>query len=85
MLRKVMIVPALIAALLVSPLMTGVVEAITEKGIKDLVILQNVPEVDAETGSGAFQLKALHVYAEGHFMLASKTCSGVPRTKPSLQ
>ncbi len=72
MLRKVMIVPALIAALLVSPLMTGVVEAITEKGIKDLVILQNVPEVDAETGSGAFQLKALHVYAEGHFMLASK-------------
>jgi beta-N-acetylhexosaminidase len=74
MLRKGALLPALMAALLllVSPFMAGVVEAKTKNGIKNVIILQNVPEVDAEAGNGEFQLQALHVYDEGHFMLASK-------------
>lgn len=40
--------------------------------VEDLVIYQNVPEAEYEIKDGTLQLKALHVYSEGHFMLASK-------------
>lgn len=40
--------------------------------VEDLVILQNVPESEAESKDGSLQLNALHVYSEGHFMLASE-------------
>jgi beta-N-acetylhexosaminidase len=40
--------------------------------VEDLVIYQNVPEAECEIKDGTLQLNALHVYSEGHFMLASK-------------
>jgi beta-N-acetylhexosaminidase len=40
--------------------------------VEDLVIYQNVPEAESEIKDGTIQLKALHVYSEGHFMLTSK-------------
>lgn len=40
--------------------------------VEDLVIYQNVPEAEYEVKDGTLQLKALHVYREGHFMIASK-------------
>ncbi|MGA9225844.1 MAG: glycoside hydrolase family 3 N-terminal domain-containing protein [Mesobacillus sp.] len=40
--------------------------------VEDLVIYQNVPEAEYEIKDGSLQLKALHVYSEGNFMLASK-------------
>jgi beta-N-acetylhexosaminidase len=40
--------------------------------VEDLVIYQNVPEAEYEIKDGTLQLKALHVYSEGNFMLASR-------------
>ena len=40
--------------------------------VEDLVIYENVPEAEATVKDGSIQLKALHVYSEGHFMLASE-------------
>ncbi|WP_438825028.1 glycoside hydrolase family 3 N-terminal domain-containing protein [Bacillus sp. JJ1122] len=40
--------------------------------VEDLVIYQNVPEAEYEVKDGTLQLKALHVYSEGYFMIASK-------------
>nr|WP_246017871.1 glycoside hydrolase family 3 protein [Mesobacillus subterraneus] len=40
--------------------------------VKDLVIYQNIPEAGAAIEGGSIQLKALHVYSEGQFLLASK-------------
>ncbi|GAE46969.1 beta-hexosaminidase [Mesobacillus boroniphilus JCM 21738] len=40
--------------------------------VEDLVIYENVPEAEAAVNDGSIQLKALHVYSEGHFMLASE-------------
>jgi beta-N-acetylhexosaminidase len=40
--------------------------------VEDLVIYQNVPEADTVINDGSIQLKALHVYREGPFMIASE-------------
>lgn len=41
-------------------------------GIKDLVIDLNVPQVTREVKENKLDLNALHVYEDGHFMLASE-------------
>lgn len=38
---------------------------------KELVILENVPEVEAEVVNGEIQLQALNVYEDGHFKTTS--------------
>lgn len=38
---------------------------------KELVILENVPEVEAEVENGEIQLQALNVYEDGHFKTTS--------------
>lgn len=40
--------------------------------VEDLVIYENIPEADAGVSDGSIQLRALHVYSEGYFMLASE-------------
>ena len=40
--------------------------------VEDLVIYENMPEAEAAVKDGKMQLKALHVYSEGHFMLTSE-------------
>ncbi|MGG3467946.1 glycoside hydrolase family 3 N-terminal domain-containing protein [Neobacillus pocheonensis] len=45
-------------------------EAVT--GVKDLIIDLNVPQVSREVKDNNIKLNALHLYDDGHFMLASK-------------
>jgi beta-N-acetylhexosaminidase len=40
--------------------------------VEDLVIYQNVPEAEIVINDGSIQLKAIHVYREGQFMIASE-------------
>ncbi|WP_251027763.1 glycoside hydrolase family 3 protein [Bacillus sp. ISL-41] len=40
--------------------------------VEDLVIYENMPEAEAAVKDGKIQLKALHVYSEGHFMLTAE-------------
>ncbi|MFP7442375.1 glycoside hydrolase family 3 N-terminal domain-containing protein [Bacillus infantis] len=40
--------------------------------VKDLVLLQNLPESETQFSGKTLQLKALHVYKEGHFLGVSK-------------
>jgi beta-N-acetylhexosaminidase len=40
--------------------------------VEDLVIYQNVPEAETVINDGSIQLKALRVYREGQFMIASE-------------
>ncbi|EMR07038.1 hypothetical protein C772_01174 [Bhargavaea cecembensis DSE10] len=67
--RKVWLLPLLIAVLIATPVMTGAgaASAAEASDVKDLVILQNVPEIGHETENGELQLTALHVYQDGHF------------------
>ncbi|MGM9920973.1 MAG: glycoside hydrolase family 3 N-terminal domain-containing protein [Bhargavaea sp.] len=67
--RKVLLLPFLIAVLIATPILTGAgtASAAEAPGVKDLVILQNVPEIDLEAENGELQLTALHVYEDGHF------------------
>ncbi|MBS4192296.1 beta-N-acetylhexosaminidase [Bacillus sp. FJAT-49705] len=46
--------------------------ATAASGIEDLVIDLNVPQVTREVKDNKLDLNALHVYEDGHFMLASK-------------
>ncbi|WP_213422644.1 glycoside hydrolase family 3 protein [Bhargavaea massiliensis] len=64
--RKVLLLPFLIAVLIVTPIISGA-SAAEGPEVKDLVILQNVPEIDHEAENGELQLTALHVYQDGHF------------------
>ncbi|MFD5851939.1 glycoside hydrolase family 3 protein [Cytobacillus pseudoceanisediminis] len=68
--RKIMFISLLAITLAVSQLWIGgtLKQASAESAAKDLIILQNVPDVSTEISGEAFQLKALHVYKEGHFM-----------------
>jgi beta-N-acetylhexosaminidase len=43
-----------------------------EAGIEDLVIDLNVPQVTREVKNNKLDLNALHVYEDGHFMMASE-------------
>lgn len=42
-------------------------KAAEAEGVKDLVILQNVPEAVIEVEEDRIDLKALNIYHEGHF------------------
>nr|WP_249305931.1 glycoside hydrolase family 3 protein [Lederbergia citrea] len=66
-----------------SPILAGAnnPKAAGESTVKDLVILQNVPEVEMEKAGGEFHLKALHVYHEGHFTAASKNLNWTTSNK----
>src|SRR5690606_23724833 len=69
--RKLLVLPLVIAALVVSSLATGAGAAKAQNSAADLVILQNVPEV--EVGSAEeLTLKAVHLYEDGHFLGASE-------------
>jgi len=61
-----------IAAVLV---LTGAAFEVTGKakasGVKDLVIDLNVPQVSREVADNKLQLNPLHVFEDGHFLLAS--------------
>jgi beta-N-acetylhexosaminidase len=68
--RKVVILSLLALILAVSQLGFGapVKKAAAESAVKDLIILQNVPQAVTDANGGDIQLKALHVFEEGHFM-----------------
>ena len=68
--RKIMFISLLAITLAVSQLWIGgtLKQASAESAAKDVIILQNVPDVSTEISGEAFQLKALHVFKEGHFM-----------------
>lgn len=83
-LRKVLLMPFLIAALIATPIMSGA-GAAEVPDVKDLVILQNVPEIDHEAENGELQLTALHVYQDGHFKKsADQTWSSSNKTVASV-
>lgn len=67
--REVLLLPFLVAVLIATPIMTGAgtASAAEEPDIKDVVILQNVPEIEHEAEDGELQLTALRVYQDGHF------------------
>ncbi|URM34545.1 glycoside hydrolase family 3 protein [Cytobacillus firmus] len=71
---KVMFIFLLTITLAVSQLWMGgtLKNAAAESTAKDLILLENVPQVSTEISGDAFQLKALHVYKEGHFMGVSE-------------
>ncbi|WP_035329670.1 glycoside hydrolase family 3 protein [Cytobacillus firmus] len=71
---KVMFIFLLTITLAVSQLWMGgtLKNALAESTVKDLILLQNVPQVSTEISGDAFQLKAVHVYKEGHFMGVSE-------------
>ncbi|WP_082341156.1 glycoside hydrolase family 3 protein [Sporosarcina globispora] len=72
--RKVMFISLLAITLAVSQLWIGgtLKKASAESAAKDLIILQNVPQVSTEISGDSLQLKALHVFREGHFLGVSE-------------
>ncbi|WP_181347197.1 glycoside hydrolase family 3 protein [Thalassobacillus sp. CUG 92003] len=47
------------------------VQADGKEGVDDLLIYQNLPQAEVEDGQDTINLKALHVYQDGHFMWTS--------------
>ncbi|MRG87829.1 glycoside hydrolase family 3 protein [Salinibacillus xinjiangensis] len=74
-LTKVSLFSLLSIIMLVSQSIVGVphqtVQAEEGEEVTDLIIYQNVPEVEPSIENDSIQLKALHTYIEGHFMLTS--------------
>lgn len=72
--RAYFLMPLLIGVLVLTTGMSSQATlAVSSKSpIQDIVLLQNVPESDVQFEKGKIQLKALHVYREGHFMGTSK-------------
>ncbi|WP_371925114.1 glycoside hydrolase family 3 protein [Halobacillus sp. A1] len=66
---------AIIAALVISPLTPQTASANSEKEPDDLVLLENVPEVEAEFENDKLALTALNLYEDGHFTEADKDLS----------
>ncbi|MFG6113551.1 glycoside hydrolase family 3 protein [Halobacillus sp. MO56] len=62
--------------LVLSHLMIGVpaneVAAADHEGVKDLVLLENVPQLEKDVDGEQLKLNALHVYEAGHFMAVSQ-------------
>lgn len=52
-----------------------------QETIKQLVILENTPEVKAEIENGEIQLQALHVYGDGHFKATSDSLTWHSKNK----
>ncbi|MGM0974572.1 MAG: glycoside hydrolase family 3 protein [Bacillota bacterium] len=71
---KLMFISLLTITLAVTQLWMGgtLKNASAESTVKDLILLENVPQVSTEISGDAFQLKAVHVYKEGHFMGVSE-------------
>ncbi|WKA51632.1 glycoside hydrolase family 3 N-terminal domain-containing protein [Planococcus liqunii] len=69
--HKLLVLPLVIAALVVSSLAAGAGAAKAQNSAADLVILQNVPEVEVDS-NGELTLKAVHLYEDGHFLGASE-------------
>ncbi|KON90288.1 beta-N-acetylhexosaminidase [Sporosarcina globispora] len=69
-----MFISLLAITLAVSQLWIGgtLKKASAESAAKDLIILQNVPQVSTEISGDSLQLKALHVFREGHFLGVSE-------------
>ncbi|WP_396954527.1 glycoside hydrolase family 3 protein [Neobacillus sp.] len=67
---KMFITSCLAFALLLSGMPHS--KATASSGIKDVVIDLNVPQVTREVKDNKINLNALHVYEDGHFMLASE-------------
>ncbi len=70
-LHKPLMAAMLASVLTVSQLFTGAAlsyaEAAETVGVKDIVILQNVPQAVIEVEEDQINLKALNIYHEGHF------------------
>ncbi|GGF34963.1 beta-hexosaminidase [Halobacillus andaensis] len=66
---------AIIAALVVSPLTPQTAAADNHEGPSDLVLLENVPQVEAEFTKGELDLTALNLYEDGHFTEADEDLS----------
>ncbi|WP_432354476.1 glycoside hydrolase family 3 N-terminal domain-containing protein [Sporosarcina sp. A2] len=72
--RTYLFIPVLIGLLVLTGAMAAqpAVAKSSKSPIKDLVLLQNVPESTVELNDGTVQLSALHVYKEGHFQAVSE-------------
>lgn len=71
-LKNIVLLPAVLVALVISSIFTGTGQTAAASSVADLVILQNVPEVDVDAVEDSIQLKAVHVYDEGQYGLASE-------------
>lgn len=71
-LKNILLLPALIAALIISSLFAGNGQATAASPVRDLVILQNIPEVGVGAAEDGLQLKAVHVYEDGQYMQVSE-------------
>ncbi|WP_394120405.1 glycoside hydrolase family 3 N-terminal domain-containing protein [Planococcus donghaensis] len=85
-LKKILLVPALLAALVISSLFTGSGQAAAASPVTDLVILQNVPEVAVGGAGEGLQLQAVHIYEDGQYKLVSEnlTWESVNKTVASV-
>lgn len=54
------------------PLLPMKATAEQHSGVKDLILLENVSQVASSVDDRSLELTALHVYADGHFEIASK-------------
>ncbi|TWT13312.1 glycoside hydrolase family 3 protein [Planomicrobium sp. CPCC 101079] len=70
--QKRILLPLLILTLIASSFFPGSNRANAETAVKDLIILQNVPEIELSGTADNINLDALHVYHDGHFLLASQ-------------
>lgn len=72
--RRYLVIPVLIGFLVLTGAMAGqpAMAKSAKPKVKNLVLLQNVPESIAELNDGAIQLTALHVYKQGDFKAVSK-------------
>ncbi|MFD2925197.1 glycoside hydrolase family 3 protein [Halobacillus naozhouensis] len=61
----------IILALLV-PLMPNTVAAEDHSAVKDLILLENVPQVEDQITDNKISLTALHIYEDGHFEKVTK-------------
>ncbi len=64
LLRKFVVISFLLVSFLL-PIQT--LAAKHPSNVEDLIIYQNVPEADGTIRNNSIQLKALHIYADGHF------------------
>lgn len=81
--RKAPFILVAIVALLISPFnFTGnVVKAEDGDHVKDLIIFQNIPEATIEVENNQIELKALHLYDDGHFKTSSENLTWHSKNK----
>ncbi|MBO1910061.1 glycoside hydrolase family 3 protein, partial [Microvirga sp. 3-52] len=81
--RKGPFILVMIFALLMSSisLMGNVVKAQANDNIKDLIIFQNIPESTIEVENNQIELKAVHLYDDGHFTKTSENLTWHSKNK----